>query len=146
MTLFPTRESLPHVIWHDNNCKIRQMLQNDIDPHLRNYFEDCAMPVDIFHFKSKHKETDDTCNRFCNPYIWPELRDRSKWRFNSSAAEQSNVWIGGYQAIVREMEVHRYEFFLDEMIKHKNRLVIGDLTLKLKSPYSIPRSCLLEKQ
>jgi hypothetical protein len=118
------------------------MMQNDTDPYLRDYFKDCAMPVDVFHFKSKHKETDIDCNRYCNPYIWPELRNGEKWRFNSSAAEQSNVWIGGYQAIVREMEADRFEFFLDEMIKRRNRLIIQQLKNSFKSPYTIPMSCL----
>lgn len=104
MTLFPTRESLPGVIWHDNNCKIRAMLKNDPEDYLRHYFDYCAMPVDVFHFKSKHKENDSQCNENCNPYIWKELRNGDKWRFNSSAAEQTNVWFGGYQSIVREME------------------------------------------
>lgn len=144
MTLFPTKKSLPQVIWHDNNCRIRAMLSNDTDERDRTYFDDIAMPVDVFHFKSKHKETDTDCNRWCNPARWPELRNGEKWRFNSSAAEQANVWFGGFQAIVREMQVHRYEFFLDEMIKRRNRLVVQELKKKHKSPWMIPRDDLLQ--
>ena len=79
MHLFPTKASLPAVIWHDNNCRIHAMLNND-DEHLRTYFDQCALPVDVFHFKCKHKESDVECGRNCNPYLWPELRtpDR-KW-------------------------------------------------------------------
>jgi hypothetical protein len=144
MRLFPTKASLPTVIWHDNNCRIRAMLNND-DEHLRTYFNQCALPVYIFHFKCKHKENDVECGRNCNPYIWPELRTPDgKWRFNSSAAEQTNAWFGGYQAIVREMQVDRYEFFLDEMIKRRNRLIVDDLQRRLKRPYSIPREVLLK--
>ncbi|EPQ50066.1 hypothetical protein GLOTRDRAFT_108722 [Gloeophyllum trabeum ATCC 11539] len=114
MTLFPTKRSLPEVLWHDNNCRIRAMLEGD-PPDLQSYFEECAMPVDVFHFKSKHKETDIICNTYCNPASWPELHtEDGKWRFNSSAAEQTNAWFGGYQAIVREMDVDRYKLFLDE--------------------------------
>ncbi|KAF8077601.1 hypothetical protein FPV67DRAFT_1614590 [Lyophyllum atratum] len=144
MRLFPTRASLPGVLWHDNNCRIRLMLNNDEDPLLRHYFNHCALPVDVFHFKCKHKETDIECGTFCNPYIWPELRtEDGKWRFNSSAAEQANAWFGGYQAIVREMQVDRYEFFLDEMIKRRNRIIIRELERTLRAPYSIPRHILL---
>ena len=101
MGLFPTKASLPGVLWHDNNCQIVKMLKNDEDDHLRTYFDGCALPVDVFHFKSKHKESDIDCGANCNPYIWPELRtEDGKWRFNSSAAEQANAWFGGYQAIV----------------------------------------------
>ena len=38
----------------------------------------------------------------------------------SSIAEQTNGWLGGYQAICREMHVDRYNFFLDEMVRHRN--------------------------
>ena len=126
MVLFPTRQSLPGVIWYDNNCRLAAMLKNDPEP-LRSYFSDIAMPVDVFHFKCKHKESDEFCGSHCNPYQWPDLRDGNSWRFNSSAAEQANVWFGGFQAIVREMQVDRFNFFLDEMIKIRNTLIIEDL-------------------
>lgn len=61
-----------------------------------------------------------------------------KWRFNSSAAEQANAWIGGYQSMVREMQVDHYEFFLDKMIKQQNWILIKELHWKGKAPYSIP--------
>lgn len=144
MKLFPTKASLPAVLWHDNNCRVVAMLKNDEDPHLKHYFDRCALPVDVFHFKSKHKESDEDCGRNCNPYIWPELRTADgKWRFNSSAAEQTNAWFGGFQSMVREMQIDRYEFFLDEMIKRRNRNLIKELHRKGKAPYSIPREDLL---
>lgn len=143
MRLFPTPKSLPGVIWHDNNCQIRAMLENDPED-LRNYFKDCALPVDVFHFKCKHKETDVNCARYCNPYLWRELRiDDTTWRFNSSAAEQTNAWFGGYQAIVREMQADRYDFFLDEMIRRRNQMLKEDLKRRGKCPYNIPRDILL---
>ena len=107
MKLFPTQALLPHVLWHDNNCRINAMLKNDPeDDPIRDYFEGCALPVDVFHFKSKHKESDVDCGKKCNPYMWEVLRNkRGDWRFNSSAAEQANGWFGGYQSMVREMQV-----------------------------------------
>jgi hypothetical protein len=68
-----------------------KMLKNDDDERLHTYFDGCALPVDVFHFKSKHKESDINCGSNCNPYIWPELRTDGKWWFNSSAAEQANA-------------------------------------------------------
>ncbi|KAJ7135719.1 hypothetical protein C8R44DRAFT_848587 [Mycena epipterygia] len=144
MKLFPTKASIPGVLWHDNNCSIVKMLRNDTDEYLRNYFEDVALPVDVFHFKSKHKETDLDCGANCNPYLWPELRtEDGKWRFNSSAAEQTNAWFGGFHSIVREMPVERYNFFLDEMIKRRNHTLIKDLQKRRKAPGNIPREVLL---
>ncbi|KAJ7475645.1 hypothetical protein FB451DRAFT_1557538 [Mycena latifolia] len=144
MKLWPTKTSLPAVIWHDNNCNIVKMLRNDPDEHMCTYFDHVALPVNVFHFKSKHKETDVDCGANCNPYIWPELRtEDGKWRFNSSAAEQTNTWFGGFQAIVREMTVERYNFFLDEMIKRRNRALVKDLHKRGKPPHNIPQELLL---
>lgn len=122
------------------------MLENDPEDHPgKHYFDSCALPVDVFHFKSKHKTTDEFCGQHCNPYKWPELRtEDGEWRFNSSAAEQANVWFGGFQTIIREMQVDRYEFFLDEMIKRRNRLIIKELECRGDAPYSIPREDLLQ--
>ncbi|KAJ7451206.1 hypothetical protein B0H11DRAFT_1877226 [Mycena galericulata] len=145
MKLFPTKRSLPGVLWHDNNCNVVKMLRNDTDPYLRDYFENVALPVDVFHFKSKHKESDLFCGANCNPYLWPELRtEDGKWRFNSSAAEQTNAWFGGFHSIVREMPVERFNFFLDEMIKRRNRTLVKDLRRRGKVPRNIPREYLLE--
>lgn len=119
------------------------MLTNDND----TYFSASALPVDVFHFKSKHKISDEDCNRYCNPVRWPELyTPEATWRFNSSVAEQANAWIGGYQSIVREMQADRYEFFLDELIKRRNRNVIKELMRKGKAPYDIPREELLRPE
>jgi len=145
MKLFPTKVSLPTVLWHDNNCSVVKMLRadNKADPN-KGYFDSCMLPVDVFHFKSKHKESDKDCGENCNPYLFPELRtSEGAWRFNSSAAEQTNAWFGGFQAIVREMQADRYEFFLDEMIKRRNRILIRELERNGAAPYSIPRSELL---
>ena len=140
MTLFPMKSSLPGVIWHDNNCQIVAMLHNDPDEYMASYFDQCALPVDVFHFKSKHKEKDINCGRNCNPYLWRELRtdDNKNWRFNSSAAEQTNAWFGGFQSIVQEMQVYRYNFFLDEMIKRHNQVIIQGLEKEESALYSIP--------
>ncbi|KDQ52939.1 hypothetical protein JAAARDRAFT_183569 [Jaapia argillacea MUCL 33604] len=145
MRLFPTKASLPRILWHDSNCNLTAMLKADTDPVLRHYFDGCALPVDVFHFKCKHKESDTHCAQNCNPYDWEELRTpEGKWRFNSSAAEQANAWFGGFLAIVREMQVDRYNFFLDEMIKRRNRMLVRELDQKGESPYNVPRHVLLQ--
>ncbi|KAJ7167590.1 hypothetical protein C8R46DRAFT_1093498 [Mycena filopes] len=145
MKLFPTQRSLPQVMWHDNNCRLVAMLRNDTDSKLSNYFNSCALPVDVFHFKCKHKESDVECGKNCNPYLWPELRtEDGKWRFNSSAAEQTNAWFGGFQSMVREMQADRYDFFLDEMIRRRNISIIKSLGQKGRAPHSIPREELLD--
>jgi hypothetical protein len=43
--------------------------------------------------------------------------------------------------VVREMQMDRYEFLLDEMIKRRNSL--KDLRRKARAPYNIHREALL---
>lgn len=79
------------------------------------------MYVDVWHFKNKHKESHEYCQRHCNPINAPELLDENgKWYFNTSAAEQHNGWFGRYLPICREMLPEKYDFFLDEMCRLRN--------------------------
>lgn len=104
-----------------------------------HYFDNCCLPVDVFHFKAKHKESDGYCQQHCNAAHWPDLiDDEGGWRFNSSAAEQANAWIGGFISIVREMLPHRFNFFMDEVIQRRNRSIIDRLARTGKVPWSIP--------
>ncbi|KAI0746250.1 hypothetical protein C8Q80DRAFT_1105775 [Daedaleopsis nitida] len=146
--LFPYRQSLPQILWHDQNCRVWAMIHGaDSDDDTREFFSHCALPVDVFHFKCKHKETDTICGTHCNPYNWPELRTPDgKWRFNSSAAEQINAWFCKFHPMVREMDVDRFNFFLDEMVKRRNRLTVHKLKSKGQTPYRIPRDALLHQQ
>jgi len=60
--------------------------------------------------------------------MYPELMDNDgKWFFNTSVAEQTNAWLGGYSSIVREMLPDKYEFFLDEMIGLRNAELLKKL-------------------
>lgn len=110
---------LPFVLWDDNNCHIVSMLRcNFNNSPQKDYFQNCALPVDMFYFKCEHKESDIECGLYCNPYLWPELQiSNGEWHFNSSA-EQADAWSGGFQNIVQEMQVDQYKFFLDKIIKH----------------------------
>jgi hypothetical protein len=47
--------------------------------------------------------------------------------FNSPIAEQTNVWLGGYHAMLQDMAVVKFNFFLDEMILRKNRITKAKL-------------------
>ncbi|KAF8576846.1 hypothetical protein K439DRAFT_1622535 [Ramaria rubella] len=95
--LFPTKASNPAVHWFDDNCHMAAMLEADGNTH----FENVTLPVDVFHFKSKHKESDGYCGHNYNPAQWGELMDEAtgKWIFKLSAAEQVNGWFGGFQAM-----------------------------------------------
>lgn len=48
------------------------------------------------------------------------------------------MWLGGYIAIVRDMLAHRFDFFLDEMVKRRNEEVIDRLHLAGNTPYHVP--------
>ncbi|KAK7683616.1 hypothetical protein QCA50_013454 [Cerrena zonata] len=136
---FPTPASTPEYFIFDSNCLLEKHRQTIKDKHFAN----TAFPVDVFHFKSKHKITDIFCQEHCNPAAFPEMIQKGKWQFNTSICEQINVWLGGYHAILRDMESTRYNFYLDEMIKRRNRYTISHLEESGKTPWSIEMHALL---
>ncbi|KAF8057809.1 hypothetical protein FPV67DRAFT_1677039 [Lyophyllum atratum] len=124
----------PDHIFFDNNCTLAKMVKDD------PYFDSIGLSVDVFHFKCKHSETDQFCQLNCNPAAFPELEseDHKGWYFNSSIAEQTNVWLGGYHAICREMLRDKYMFFLDEMIVRRNRATRYKLEKEGHGPQTWP--------
>lgn len=89
-------------MFYDNNCSFLKHLLSIGD----KYWDDVGLPVDVFHFKCKHSEGDVFCQAHCNPARFRELiNSEGKWVFNSSAAEQTNVWFGKFQNIVQDMPV-----------------------------------------
>lgn len=110
------------------------------------HFQHTAMPVDVFHFNCKHKDTDGYCQQHCNPASFPELVVNGRWRVNMSICEQTNNWLGGYQSILRDMEMARYNFYLDEMIKRRNRYTADELHRKGHSPWLVPLEVMFPHQ
>jgi len=127
-------EMMPNHVFFDNNCQLSKVVKHD------PFFKNVGLSVDVFHFKSKHKVTDTYCQQHCNPVQFPELKGEGNkpWYFNSSIAEQTNVWLGGYLAICREMLVDRYNFFLDEMILRRNRITLAKLEQSGCKPGTFP--------
>ena len=74
-----------------------------------------------------------------------EKTKKKRWRFNSSVAEMTNAWFGEFQSIAREMRKDRYEFFLDEMIKQRNRVIIAKLEEDGQEPGRFEREELLPR-
>ena len=96
-------------------------------------------PVDVFHAQNKHKDTDRFCQEHCNPACFPELlKAEGGWVFNSSIAEQTNVWIGKFLPVVREMSEVHFNFFLDEMICIYNEQKIRLLERRGRCPRMVP--------
>ena len=105
----------PEIIFFDNNCNLKKSFAND------PWFQARGLPVDVFHFTCKHSVTDDYCRANCDPGSFPELRGpNNTWFFNSSVAEQTNVWLARYYAMAREMSKEKFNFFFDEMIMRRN--------------------------
>ncbi|KAI0689098.1 hypothetical protein BC835DRAFT_1308521 [Cytidiella melzeri] len=110
-----------HIIF-DNNCSLAKVVKGD------PFFQDIGLSVDVFHFSCKHSITATFCQEHCNPRAYQELvSEGGGWFFNSSIAEQTNVWLGGFHSICREMHVVKYNFFLDEMIMRRNKLTFAKL-------------------
>ena len=64
--------------------------------------------------------------------------DGTGWWFNTSIAEQVNVWLGGYHSILQEMLPVKYDFFLDEMIRQRNVLTVEKLDADGHHPHHAP--------
>ncbi|KDQ59117.1 hypothetical protein JAAARDRAFT_57079 [Jaapia argillacea MUCL 33604] len=120
---------MPDHIFYDNNCNLWKHVQDD------PAFKGVGLTVDVFHFKSKHSEKDLYCDTHCNPTDFPELLNNDGgFFFNLSIAEQTNVWFSGYHSICHEMLVDKYNFFLDEMILHWNRMTYEKLLKEGRHP------------
>ncbi|EIW87371.1 hypothetical protein CONPUDRAFT_44164 [Coniophora puteana RWD-64-598 SS2] len=119
---------------YDTACDTKQQAMKD------PWWDTVRMSVDVFHLINKHKTTHEFCQLNCNPALFPELHkdDNSGWWFNTSIAEQVNVWLGSYHAMVREMTSVRYNFFLDEMIRLRNIDVVERLREKGHHPNYSP--------
>ena len=66
--LFPTKNSLPGVIFHDNNCHVKTLIDNMGDTH----FDNCALPVDVcIPHEIKAQGVQHDCNHKCNPALFP---------------------------------------------------------------------------
>ncbi|KAI0073221.1 hypothetical protein K474DRAFT_1678065 [Panus rudis PR-1116 ss-1] len=91
-------------------------------------------------------KADAFCNLNCNPAQFPDLYNNGQWRFNLSAAEITNAWFGGFKSIIREMREDCYDFFLDEMVKQKNRMMVGELERRGENPHHLNTAWLLSSE
>ncbi|KIK80447.1 hypothetical protein PAXRUDRAFT_36188 [Paxillus rubicundulus Ve08.2h10] len=93
----------------------------------------------IYNTAHDHKMTHDYFQKNCNPVDYPELMNNNGtgWWFNTSIAEQINVWLGSYHAICREMLLVKFNFFLGEMIL-KNVTTITNIKAKGLQPGHAP--------
>lgn len=124
------------MLFFDDNCSsLKHQKAQSITE-----FDDISQAVDRFHMKVKHKATDAFCQANCDWKKFPDLfTPEGDPRFNSSAAEMTNVWLSGFKNIVRNMKSARYRLFLDEMVLEKNRMTLKRIEQKGWAPYMIPR-------
>jgi hypothetical protein len=103
----------PDLVAFNSNCWLAQYVKN----HNKTWWDTISLPVDVFHFRTKHKQTDMYCQKWCNPAMFKELLVYNpKTQKNESTAEQTNVWLGGFHSIWCEMRTVFFDFFLDQMI------------------------------
>ena len=126
------RARKPQHMIYDSNCNaLREVQSRGIE-----FFKGMGMCVDAFHHKTKHRASDTFCQENCNMKSYPELLDEEGgYYFNSSIAEQTNVWFGSFHNICREMLPVKYDFFLDEMILRRNRYTVTALHQRGKDPH-----------
>ncbi|KAF7297871.1 hypothetical protein HMN09_01007900 [Mycena chlorophos] len=110
---FRHEDTMPEIVIYDNNCTLYKHLASIKDPLIDKNGLNVGFPVDVFHWECKHKKEGIECSVHCNPRLFPELlgENGKAWFFNSSVAEQTNVWLGGFHSILREMGAVKYNFF-----------------------------------
>lgn len=130
------RAHKPEHFIYDTACDAKQQVEARGD----TWWKDIGMCVDVWHLLNKHKTTHDYCQKNCNPADYPELMsdDNTGWWFNTSVAEQVNIWLGSYHAICQEMLPIKYNFFLDEMIRLRNSITVSRLEAKGWNPRHAP--------
>ena len=81
---FPTEETEPRVLVFDNRCCLYQHLDKIGNP----LYKRVSLLVDVFHWKCKHKKSNNACSIHCNPFNLLELlhSDSLSWYFNTSIA------------------------------------------------------------
>jgi hypothetical protein len=127
----------PNLFIFDSTCH----LSLHVKAQGKHGWDSIGLPVDIFHFKSKHKETDQHCQEHCNPTMFEDLlvvnekTGREEWYLNTSISEQNNVWLGGFHTMCIEMRAVFYDFFLDEMIRLQNEVTLVRLHLQGAEPH-----------
>lgn len=122
----------PQHLIYDSNCNVLR----EVTSHRIQFFDSMGMCVDALHHKTKHKANDTLCQEHCNMRGYPELlHDNGKFYFNSSIAEQTNIWFSAFHNICWEMTPVWYDFFLDEMIIRRNRVTLATLHVQGKKPY-----------
>ncbi|EIW82970.1 hypothetical protein CONPUDRAFT_53432 [Coniophora puteana RWD-64-598 SS2] len=111
--LVPEVTKPDHFVYY-MTCKAKQQVLKSGDPWRRPV----SMSIDIWCLLNKHKTMHNFCQQYCNLAAFPELKldDGTGWWFNTSIAEQTNVWLGSFHSMVWEMLLIRCNFFLDEMV------------------------------
>ena len=113
----------PQYMIYDSNCNALQ----EVYSCKIHFFNGMGMCVNAFHHRTKHKASDTFCWKNCSMKAYPKLLNDGGYYFNSSIAEQTNVWFGGFHNICREMTPVKYDFFLNEMILRCNCTTIATL-------------------
>ncbi|KAJ7599944.1 hypothetical protein C8J56DRAFT_768806 [Mycena floridula] len=124
------RDRMPEYFVYDNNCSLSKHVKGN------SAFDGVGLPVDVFHFKSKHSIKDTWCQSHCNPAGFPDLikEGETGWWFNTSIAEQTNAWFGRFKTMTQAMHSDRFDFFLDQMIIMRNEDTREKLELSRDCP------------
>ncbi|KAH8822784.1 hypothetical protein DL96DRAFT_1671073 [Flagelloscypha sp. PMI_526] len=109
----------PDFLIYDCACHAKKQVESPNDRHIWAWWDLVKFIVDVWHFLNKHKTTHDVCQKFCN--------DSKSWFFNTSVAEQTNIWFNSYGSMTHEMTSVLYNFFLDEMVRLRNEVTMTKL-------------------
>jgi hypothetical protein len=132
--VYPTADSRPDYVCIDKACLV---LRHAIASGRWDVWKETTrFIVDTYHYIN-HRAEDEMCRKYCNPAPLngsaPNLvvveHDRLghphyKRAFNTQACEQLNAWIGGFDTIVKKMNVGNFDWFMHVMLFTHTLVVI----------------------
>ncbi|ORY43720.1 hypothetical protein BCR33DRAFT_738458 [Rhizoclosmatium globosum] len=127
ITTFEGSGQFPFVLYYDKACRLLQSLVVQIrqgndevkKAQLLAVYDRVALIVDKFHFRGHQ---DEYCEMWCNPTFVDSVLKKKGYikKFNTSAAEQGNVWFSGISHILRDLDAVTHDFFLFSLVDKRN--------------------------
>ncbi|KAJ3320902.1 hypothetical protein HDU76_000196 [Blyttiomyces sp. JEL0837] len=105
------------ILYYDRACKLYRSMTSDVES--ASLLANLALLVDFFHFRGHN---DEYCRNHCNPHTAEkQFQQAGLNKFNTSAAEQANVWFSRISHMLRYIDSELHDFYLFSLIDFRNR-------------------------
>jgi hypothetical protein len=140
--VYPQKDKRPQYICIDKACMLLHTCA--VNPRWEEWLDTSRFIVDAYHYINHHA-TDQLCRNWCNPaplngsapnLVITERNAQGqlyyKHAFNTSACEQLNAWLGGFEPILKRMTSGNFDWFLHTMLFYHTMQVLKKQNSKKK--------------